>query len=109
MMAFADVPIAAPGWPVSARRSGRRSAADAFSCRLPVGASLPLETQRPGAAVGKTAGSREAIDLNVAVERAAGRNRHLAGQLIDREHAVEIEQAHQRSAVIGIEPAGQHE
>ena len=56
----------------------------------------------------KPAGSGKAVNADCSVKRSAGRERQLAGQLIDRKNAVEAEQLYQRAAIIGIKPAGQH-
>ncbi len=61
--------------------------------------------QHPLGRRGKTAGGGKTVDTDVAVERPIGRDGHLAGQLIDRENAVEIEQPHQSAAIVGVEPA----
>ena len=75
-----------PGCPVMARCSGRKSAAEAFNCRLPVGASLAAQMQRALDRCGKTAGGGKAVDAEG--RHSSGPLAEIViwpGQLIDRE------------------------
>ena len=78
---MAACPVGSPtqvgGGRLELQAAGRRILAAQMHCAVGYG--------------GKAAGGRERIDADLAVKRAVSRERHLAGQLIDGQHAVEGE------------------
>ena len=53
----------------------------------------------------ETAGRDPSVDANIAVQRSGDRQHGAAGQLIDRDDAVEAEQCRKRGGVVGVERA----
>ena len=76
-----------------------------MTCSLPIERLVAVQTHRAIDRDGKAAGVGDAVDAKLAIKLPRSRNHHLPGGLIDGDHPVDPEKAHQRAAAIGIEAA----